>query len=144
MNHWLLAATLTFALGAGMPARAGEDDPPDDVAQVFSAIRSSWQSGSADGVTQHIGEMVGLFLDGQANSSFKRKQAPGVLRAYFDRTRVEKIEHKKYKKQGSGWSETLKYEYRGADDREVVKGTLILQLRNADGRWILESAHVGG
>ncbi len=144
MNRCLLVATLAVALLAGVPARAGDDDPPDDVAQVFSSLRSSWQSGSADGVAQYFGEMVGLFLDAQANSTFKRKQAPGVLRAYFERTQVEKLEHKKYKKQGAGWSQTLKYEYRGAGDREAVKGTLILQIRNADGRWILDSAHVGG
>lgn len=142
-RRMLITALMTFVLAtlSWSPAQ-GEDSPPPAVEQLFNSLRSSWRSGNADGIVQHIGERVRLYLDGQASDTFSRKQAPGVLRAYFGRTRIETMEHKEYKGSGSSWYEVVKYEYY-PEGGGLVRGTLTLQLRQAEGRWILDTATVG-
>jgi hypothetical protein len=140
----LLSALLLVALMLPVGrACAEEDEAPAEVVQVFRSLRSLWRAGDAEGLAEHFGDRVGLYLDDQANNTFSRKQAPAVLRAYFGRTEISEMEHKKYRGQGSSWSEVIRYEYRRTGDSEAVKGTLTLQIQQVDGRWLLDSARVG-
>lgn len=133
----LLAMVFSFA-----HAGAQEDAAPQDVQEAFDNLRSLWASGSADGIVRQIGDRVNLHLDDQATGNYSRKQATPVLREYFQRTQIDRVEHKKFKGSGASWSEECKYEYRLPGEQEPRRAKLYLQIRNVDGRWILQEARV--
>lgn len=132
---------MTLALLPACESEGGAD--PDAAAkQTLDGIAGQWQAESVPGILGYFppgeGEKVYFGLGGDKSGSFSRKQAEGVLRRYFDEISVDRVVRRKWNGDSGA---TYIYEYHNASG-QGVSGSLIIEVRQASRRWVLNSVQV--